>query len=127
MIECRAHHETNYEFRRPRATFSRSYGSPKESHIQSTLLDHCNHIKVNVGGKYQDQVLCATAIGTEVVFWKKVRQVPQLWEWSGKLDLMSEMGRMTVEARLFDVRSNGYEFAMEFPGLDFMRGYDGLD
>jgi hypothetical protein len=128
VVECRPHFETAFEFRIPRATdFSRSYGACHESRIQATLLEYCNHIDTNVGGKTQDQILCATAIGTQVVFWQKVRQVPQLRKWVGPLELKEEMDRTTVEARLFDLLQNGYEFAMEFPGLDLLRGYDGLD
>jgi hypothetical protein len=128
VVECRPHPESAYEFRVPRATdLSRSYGARLESQIQATLLDYCNHLDTNVDGKTQDQILCATAIGSQVMFWKKVRQVPQLRKWIGPLELKKELHMSIVEAFLHDVLLNGYEFAMEFPGLSLIRGYDGLD
>ncbi|KAF2427418.1 hypothetical protein EJ08DRAFT_662951 [Tothia fuscella] len=129
VIECRpANTESYTEFRTPQATdMSRSFGPVNESSIQASLLKYCNHISVNVGEKYQDQVLCATAIGTQVIFWKKVRQVPQLRPWSDLLDLRDGKDMAAAVNRFVDVLNNGFEFAMEFAGLNIERQYDGLD
>jgi hypothetical protein len=134
VVECRgAHLDEIEEWRTPLATDrSRSYrpDEDEQSTSQKSLWDWTNGFEVQVGrektyygglredigGKIQEQIACATAIGTKIRFFKKGTEFP-LMAWGDVLDLKDELDLIIVEGKLYDVREDGYDFAMEWAQL----------
>jgi hypothetical protein len=116
IIECRAARtEGNFSFRQPLSTdLSRSYSHPDPPEIQTTLRDYCNKLNTDIDDHKQDQIICATAIGSKIRFWKKVAEFPQLHAWSVVLDITKTQNFEVVEFKLEEVKETGWDFVMEF-------------
>jgi hypothetical protein len=115
IIECRAGHtEGCSSFKQPLGTdLSRSYSHPDPPEVQTTLRDYCNKLNTDIDDHKQDQVICATAIGSKVRFWKKVAEFPQLHAWSAVLDMTKRKDFEIVESKLEEVKDIGWDFVME--------------
>jgi hypothetical protein len=121
IVECRhPRAETVWSFRTPLGgDLSRNCPGPRNE-IQQTLLNIANVLDVDIDDHKQKQILCATAIGTKVRFWKKAQVFPQLYSWGSllPLDLRKMEHEGAAEDKLLDVAEEGWAWAQEMTEIN---------